>query len=54
MFAKIKATRELQLMINQYKKELDTCTDNIEKNELIVVIENLEWVVKELSDECGE
>lgn len=51
MFAKYKAVRELDAMLNKYNNELETCDDETERNELIDVIENLEWVIKELSDE---
>lgn len=50
MFAKFKATQELEVMLSKYRQQLENCTDEIEKNELIVVIENLEWVVKELNE----
>ena len=47
MFAKYRATRELQAMLEKYRDELDRCEDGRETNDLIDVIENLEWVVKE-------
>lgn len=48
MFAKFKATQELQLMLDKYREELHCCTDRDEKQELIEVVENLEWIIKEL------
>lgn len=49
MFAKYRATQELQMMLNKYKDELDSCEDEEERKDLIDVIENLEWIVKEFN-----
>ena len=48
MFARLKAIRELQSMLRRYKNEYDRCEDKDEERELVDVIENLEWVIKEL------
>lgn len=50
MFAKYKATRQLRTMLDEYRDEYKRCEDEEEKSDLIDVIENLEWVIKELND----
>lgn len=46
------AIEELQSMLKRYQEELDCCTDGSEGEELIDVVETLEWVIKEFDDPC--
>ena len=50
MFAKCRAIQDLKSIIKKYNSELECCENKKEESELIDVIENLEWVVKEFKN----